>query len=404
MNVDTLRFADRYFGLPLCWLLTIGRAIARPFTGRSAPPKPRNVLVIKLSEMGSTVLACPALSALKQKFECDIYFIVFIENSAIFRELGLAPESHTIIVDTRSAWKLLCSGWKAVRTLRRIGIDTTIDMDFYSRFAAVLAYLVCRNNRVGFSGFTNEGQSRGRLLTHPVMYSPHIHTTHAFMALVHALDPGYSGEILFKGSVHDADYSLPEFKPADEAIASIRAKLTEHGVREHEHRLVLVNPNSSDIFPLRKWPLSNFMKFCTSLLHERDGLYIAITGSPSERSQAERMARQIDQERCFSLAGHTTFAELLGLYACSNLMLTNDSGPAHFAGLLKLPRIVLFGPETPRLYRPIGGEVRCMYSNFACSPCVSVYNAKKSPCQNNRCLQVITVADVLAEARELLGD
>jgi ADP-heptose:LPS heptosyltransferase len=403
MNVETLRFADRCLGLPLCWLLTIVRVVAKPFARRAARPKPRNVLIIKLSEMGSTVLACPAFRELEKRFGCDLYFIAFIENSAIFRELQIAPEPHTIIVDTRSAWKLIRSGLNAIRTLRRIGIDTTIDMDFFSRFAAVLAYLVCRGNRVGFAGFTDEGHGRGSLLTHPVMYSPHIHTSEAFMALVHALEPGYSGEILFKGSVRDADYSLPEFKPSEEALTSVREKLTKHGIRESEHRLVLVNPNSSDIFPLRKWPLTHFSSFCATLLNENNSLYIAITGSSSERAQAERMAREIDHGRCFSLAGCTTFAELLALYACADLMLTNDSGPAHFAGLLSLPRIVLFGPETPRLYRPIGGDVRCMYSNFACSPCVSVYNAKKSACQNNRCLQVITVEDVLSEARDMLG-
>jgi ADP-heptose:LPS heptosyltransferase len=83
-------------------------------------------------------------------------------------------------------------------------------------------------------------------------------------------------------------------------------------------------------------------------------------------------------------------------------MVTNDSGPAHFSALLRLPTLVLFGPETPRLYSPMGDRHKDLYSNFACSPCVSVYNGKKSPCHESRCLMAITIDEVLKEALALL--
>jgi ADP-heptose:LPS heptosyltransferase len=79
------------------------------------------------------------------------------------------------------------------------------------------------------------------------------------------------------------------------------------------------------------------------------------------------------------------------------MMVTNDSGPAHFASLLRLPTVVLFGPETPRLYSPLGDTHKDIYAEFACSPCVSVYNGKQSPCTENRCLKSIAVAEVLSE-------
>ena len=85
-------------------------------------------------------------------------------------------------------------------------------------------------------------------------------------------------------------------------------------------------------------------------------------------------------------------------------MVTNDSGPAHFASLLRLPTVILFGPETPRLYSPIGDTHKDMYSNFACSPCVSVYNGKKSPCRENRCLMAITPEAVFKEVLSSFND
>ena len=108
--------------------------------------------------------------------------------------------------------------------------------------------------------------------------------------------------------------------------------------------------------------------------------------------------------RCIDFTGRTSFRELLALYSIARLMITCNSGPAHFAVLLDLPTIVLFGPETPRLYSPLGNKQRILYSEFACSPCVSVYNGKKSSCTDNQCLKTISVETVLQEAlTELAG-
>jgi ADP-heptose:LPS heptosyltransferase len=117
----------------------------------------------------------------------------------------------------------------------------------------------------------------------------------------------------------------------------------------------------------------------------------------SESEDALYILEHVRNPRCIDFTGKTSFSELLALYSIATLMVTNDSGPAHFSSLLQLPTVVLFGPETPRLYGPLGHYHKDLYAEFACSPCVSVYNGKKSPCQENRCLQVITVNDVLKE-------
>jgi ADP-heptose:LPS heptosyltransferase len=56
------------------------------------------------------------------------------------------------------------------------------------------------------------------------------------------------------------------------------------------------------------------------------------------------------------------------------MMLTNDSGPAHFAALAQLKTWVLFGPETPTLYGALDPNAEFIYKGLACSPCVSAAN------------------------------
>jgi ADP-heptose:LPS heptosyltransferase len=107
-------------------------------------------------------------------------------------------------------------------------------------------------------------------------------------------------------------------------------------------------------------------------------------------------------ERCISLAGHTKLSELPALYSLAAMMVTNDSGPSHFAAASGLPTLVLFGPETPKLYQPLGLS-RAIHAGLACSPCVSASNHRKTACTDNVCMQVISVDEVFAAVNEMLA-
>jgi len=216
------------------------------------------------------------------------------------------------------------------------------------------------------------------------------------MALIKALEQDFQGDVLYKGPVTSEEIRLPQYQPQPNALASVRNKLQSQGWEPSPPtmKLILVNPNASDVFPLRKWPLESFVALCSRLLSARPNLWIAMTGTSSEAETTARLVRLVNDRRCFNLAGKTSFEELLALYSLASVLVTNDSGPAHFAALVNLPTVVLFGPESPRLYAPLGKHVRCLYAGFACSPCISVYNNKKSPCRDNLCLKAISVDEV----------
>ncbi len=399
MHVDTLRILDRFAGIPLCWSFTLARLLGRSLGGKQALPPPRKILIIKLSEMGSTVLAYPALEELKKRIPgAELFFLVFKNNAAIIDVLGLLPPSNIITVEYQSIGRLLLSGLRAMKRLLMEKFDTTIDMDFFSRLTALVGFLASRGNRVGFHRYNDEGLYRGNLLTHRVLYSPHVHTSAAFMALIKTLFENPSDEPHYRGSIDTQNFVLPKYDPASADVQSVRQKLQSASPDlDGSVTLILINPNSSDIFPLRKWPLENFARLCQRLLTDIPNCHLVITGVASERKDAQYIMERVQNPKCIDFTGKTNLRELLALYSLASLMVTNDSGPAHFASLLRLPTVVLFGPETPRLYGPMGNRHKVLYADFACSPCVSVYNGKKSPCDDNRCLQSITVNQVLQE-------
>ena len=99
---------------------------------------------------------------------------------------------------------------------------------------------------------------------------------------------------------------------------------------------------------------------------------------------------------------------VLGLGAMAllvaDLFMTSDSGPPHFAALTDIPTIVLFGPETPALYGPLSDNVRSVHLGLHCSPCVSAFNHRDTPCRDNRCMQEIEPDKILEMALETLGE
>lgn len=427
IHVDAMRFVDRYAGIPICWILTAVRAIAS-VVHRTPPLRPRKILIIKFSEMGSTVLAWPAFDELRRRIpDAELLFLTFRMNRTLFDALN--PPGPVLDFDVSSPARMLVSALKTIRRLRRERVDTTIDMDFFSRLSAIVAYLVCRGNRVGFDRFTSEGLGRGRLLTHRVLYSPHVHTAAAFLSLARAVIAPDRDGVNCREAIETTSLLPPLHEPSPEALESVRRKLDEAGV-PRDAPIVLINPNSSDLFPLRRWPLESYAELCSRLIDEGGGpqrpqcgaglnprggsaqtgriaapvhVSLVITGTASEQKDAQAILDRVRSPRCVSFAGRTTFPELLALYAHAAAMVTNDSGPGHFAALLRLPTVVLFGPETPALYGPLNPNARSLYTNFACSPCVSVYNSKKSPCTRSRCLEAIPVDDVLAEVRSMLS-
>jgi ADP-heptose:LPS heptosyltransferase len=95
--------------------------------------------------------------------------------------------------------------------------------------------------------------------------------------------------------------------------------------------------------------------------------------------------------------------ELLLIFQFAALLITNDGGPGQFAALTPIPSIILYGPETPRLYEPDDDKAFIFYDPLPCSPCLTAYNHRNSPCDgDNLCLKQIPPDRVLTKALEIL--
>lgn len=402
MKASTIRFVDRWLGIPACALLTLWR---RLFDWRRPAGPIRRVLVLKLVEQGATVIAYPALQAVAERVGREnLFFMVLEENRGILDLLDIVPPENVISVPRGGALTTFAGLIGGILRARRERIDAVLDFEFFARSSAVMAYLTGASRRAGYHSYHGDGPWRGDLMTHRLLYNPHHHALYAFLLLVEALwrDPGPLPALDI--NLESLDTALPRFSPGVGEAADVRQTLREATGRDEPRPLVLLNANASDLIPLRKWDDGRYTELARRLLAEDPDVFIAFTGSPSEAAPIDELVRQVNHPRCFSLAGRTTMRQLLVLYTLADVLVSNDSGPGHFAALTDIDILTLVGPETPKVWGVLGPHAHRISINLPCSPCVSIYNNRLSSCQNNICMQGITVEMVHRKVVELLAN
>ncbi len=402
MNPQAVRKVDVWLGKPLCFALTAVCKLLAPFGGHRISEPPRKVLLIKIIEQGATVLAYRAIErAVQLVGRENVHFLVFRENRFILDLLDLIPRENVLEIRAHHPTTLFLDLLRSVWRARQLGIDSTVDMEFFSRASAILAFLTGARRRIGLHRFTSEGPYRGDLLTHRVQYNPYLHTAEAYYLLVETLLADPAQVPLPKILIPKIDFSPPPFEPTADELARVRATLERLAGHPVERPIVLLNANASDLLPLRKWPTDRFVELGRRILAEHPRVTLLLTGAHSEAASVRDIAASISPA-VISVAGETTLRELIVLYTLCDVLVTNDSGPGHFASLTEIHSIVLFGPETPALFGPLGAGTEVIRLNLACSPCVNAFNHRFSPCNDNVCMKGITVDHVYERVRAAL--
>jgi ADP-heptose:LPS heptosyltransferase len=395
MKVDTMRKIDRWAGMPLCFLLSVWFWLWE-LVFKPKPVRAQKVLFLELSEMGSAIIADPALRYVKAQPDADVFFAIFKKNVSSLHLLNTIPADNLY---TFREDNLLTLVWDTLRFMvwcRRKGIDTVIDMEMFSRVSALLSRVTGAVNRIGFVAYHSEGLYRGNFLTRPVVYNAHQHIAKNFMALSHTAMMAEEQVPFCKSLITDDQVKLAQAERDDTAIAAVQATLTElYADYTPGQRVVLINPNASDLLPQRRWPAEHFQSVIEALLARYDDILVVITGAPGEFAGAQALRDAVDQPRCVNSAGKFAFKQLVPLYFVADMMLTNDSGPGHFSAVTPLRTFVIFGPETPALYSSLGNST-ALYLGLACSPCVSAANHRKTDCVDNRCVKDLLPQQALA--------
>lgn len=149
--------------------------------------------------------------------------------------------------------------------------------------------------------------------------------------------------------------------------------------------------------PLRRWPAESYAQVARALI--ADGNRVAIIGDASD-SWARTAFEGLP---VVDLIGRSSIEQTLRVLSEARLVITHDTGPLHFARLVRAPTIALFGPTAPRQMVGHPPEVTILWGgeHLACRPC---YDGREfAPCRRNLCMEDIAVPAVLDAARARLN-
>src|SRR6185436_13040261 len=139
-----MRRIDRWAGVPICFLLTLWRRIFEPSNPRTPEPSnprtlgPSNLLFIQTAEMGSLVLAMPAVRLARETYPgVAVSFLVFANLAESVVAVGLTTPDRVFTSDPSSLFTIARDTWRFMRDARRRRLDTVVNLEMFARFGAI---------------------------------------------------------------------------------------------------------------------------------------------------------------------------------------------------------------------------------------------------------------------------
>jgi ADP-heptose:LPS heptosyltransferase len=399
MKIEFQRKVDRILGTLLCRIIScFYRKPTKVFT----PVKAERILVILLSEMGSLVLAYPMFQRIKEEFaSASLSVLLFEKNREILEILDVTDSDNILTINNESMVRFIKDSVLIFRGMQKKKFDIAIDCELFARVSSIFALLSGAKIRVGFHPYTQEGLHRGNFINRPVLYNPYHHMSQQFLTMIHAINS--SAVPTSKYPVLYENLSPPPVEFGSEEIGRMGNRLCNDFREIRGKKLVLIYPSGGEL-PIRAWPLPHYCQVAQQLIKE--GYAVAVIGLSSDKELAREILSCCQHPYCVDLTGYTqTIRELMLIFHHASLLITNDGGPPQFAALTPIPTIIFFGPETPILYGPQDNKSVVFFNSLACSPCLTAYNHRNSPCDgDNLCLKSISPDRVMAKALEILED
>ena len=399
MDINFQRKVDRYIGAFICRIFSL---FYRKSKDEDDGFQPKRFLVILLSEMGSLVLAYPMFQQIKKQYPgAQLYGLLFEKNIEILKLLDVTQPENILTIRDTSFGALATDCLRTLNQIRKLKLDVVIDCELFARISSIFSFVSGAKIRVGFHPHTQEGLYRGSFINRPVLFNPYHHISRQFLNLVAAIDSISTPTV--KRSLGHNNLKPPaiNFTPAE--IEVMQSKIENDFKTIAGKKLILIYPGGG-ILPIRAWPRNYYSQVAGELI--KKGHAIGVVGLAEDKELAAAILSDCNHPACIDLTGYTrTIRELMLIFQFAVLLITNDGGPGQFAALTPIPTIIFYGPETPDLYGPADDRATLFYNPLPCSPCLTAYNHRNSPCDgDNQCLKQIPPQQVLKKALEILEE
>lgn len=341
-------------------------------------PDCSNLLIVLPNWVGDVVMATPSLRAIRRQVRGQITYLMrpyvqdvvhglpwmdhaeFWPESAGRKRAGFLPLARRLRARRFSAVLLLTNSFRS----------------------AVLAWTTAARRRIGYAR-----DYRSFLLTDPLRPRRREGRFKIESMLT------YYGRLAQHLGCGDVGGRL-ELATDPDSDAAVDRWWSELGVKAGQP-LIVLNPGGS--FGASKlYPAERFAEVGEALARDI-GARILVTGGPQEVGIVEAVVRGISNAAAL-LPPRLNLRLLKSIIRRSRLLVTNDTGPRHFAIAFDVPVVTIFGPTHPAWTESHYRDERKVQIPVNCGPC------QKPVCPlDHRCMTGIAPAAVVAQAMALLA-
>lgn len=331
-------------------------------------PEVRNVLIVRLDEIGDVILTTPLLRELRRNLpNAHITLVVAPHVAGLMQHCPYVNEVIPYECRTEQwKWQRLRQHISAIQFARQNLWARRYDLALLPRWdvdqdhATFLAYFSGAKWRMGYSESVSEQKQRlnpglDKLLTHPLRDSAPKHEVEYSLALIPALG----------GSVQETHLELWT-EAEDEDFA--KRIFQQAGITATEIAVTLCPAGGTS--PLKQWPVSRFVELGRWLQASRNARLVLV-GGPGEEALGAEIEGGLDTP-VINLIGRTTLRQLTAVLRGCSLYVGNDTGPMHVAAAINVPVIALFGSSCHHRFHPWGQNHRVVANELPCSPCAGV--------------------------------
>lgn len=317
----------------------------------------RNILVMRLDNIGDVLMTSPALRAIKQNLPEARVTLMASPGGA--QAVSLLPWIDDVI-SWRVVWQDIgkldfdpVREWELISQVRDRHFDAAVIFTSFSQTphaAAYMCYLAGIPLRLGESK-----EWGGGILTNEVRSAPdEIHQVERNLRLIESVE--------FEVSDRSLCIQVPQ-----SAKHSANALLLKHDLPTDAPYLLL-NPWTS--CQSRNYAWERFAAAARRLA-EITGWQVVVTGMEKDRDRSLPLLEAL-KPHAINFVGATSLPELAALVAGAKLVLTNNTSTMHIADATRTPSVIMFaGTEYESQWHPRHAPTKLLRQPTECSPCYS---------------------------------
>lgn len=294
----------------------------------------KNVLIVRLDNMGDLIMSSPAIRALKETFMCRI---TVLTSPMAAEAASLIPEIDETIITTVSWVKNKKSTtpdelYNLALSLRSRAFDAAVIFTVYSQNplpSAMLAWMAGIPKRLSYCR-----ENPYELINHWVPdkepYTFILHQVERDLCLVK-----HAGATV-------ADDSIKLQIPPD-AYNTTKVKLeqlTSPGIQEY----IVIHAGVSEL--KRAYPTEKWVELARNVINEFN-IPVIFTGARSEKPLTDNLQKETGN-MSYSAGGLFDIPELAAIISGCKMVISVNTGPVHIAAGLKIPIIVLYARTNPQ--------------------------------------------------------